>query len=45
MAVEILKNIFRWLGKVAMSHKLLVFEVMNEKLPSFNINFKFRNGH
>ena len=31
MAVETQKSVFKWLGKVAMSHKLLVFEVMNEK--------------
>ena len=28
---RITKNLLKWLSKVAMSHILLVFEVMNEK--------------
>ena len=41
---RITKNVFRRLGKVAMSHALLVFEVMNEKQTYFIINFKFISG-
>ena len=41
---RITKNVFRRLGKVAMSHTLQVFEVMNKKPTYFNINFKFISG-
>ena len=48
MAVESQQNLFKRLGKVAMSHIILVFEIMNEKHnymnekhPHFNINFRF----
>ena len=36
MAAESQKFILKWLSKVAMSRKLLVFEVMNEKLTLFH---------
>ena len=42
--IESQKKIFRRLGKVAMSHTLLVFEVMNEKQTYFNIKFKCISG-
>ena len=41
---RITKKIFRMLGKVAMSHTSLVFEVMNEKQTYLHINFKFLSG-
>ena len=41
---KITKNVFRRLGRVAMSHTLLVLEVMNEKQTYLNMNFKFRSG-
>ena len=44
MAAESQKNLLKWLSKVAMSHILLVFEVMNEKQPYFIINLKFRSS-
>ena len=44
MAAESQKNLLKWLSKVAMSHILLVFEVMNEKQPYFFINLKFRSS-
>ena len=37
------KNIQK-VGKVAMSHTLLVFEVMNEKQTYLHINLKFISG-
>ena len=37
-------KIFRMLGKAAMSHTLLVFEVMNEKQTYLHINLKFISG-
>ena len=39
MAVES-ENVFKSLGKVVMSHNLLVLEVMNEKQTCFNIHFE-----
>ena len=39
---RIIKNLLKWLSKVAMSHILLVFDNMNKKQPYFIINFKFR---
>ena len=41
MTLESQKNLFKRLGKVAMSNKLLVIEVMNEKQTYFNINFEY----
>ena len=41
--VESQKKIRR-LGKVAMSHTLPFFEVMNEKQTYLHINFKFISG-
>ena len=39
---RITKNLLKWLSKVAMSHLLLDFEVMNEKQPCFIINVKIK---
>ena len=44
IAIETQKNVVRRLGKIAMSHTLQVFEVMNKKTTYFNINFKFISG-
>ena len=44
MAAESQKNLLKWFSKVAMSHILLVFEVMNEKQPYCIINLKFRSS-
>ena len=38
MAVEYSLFLLRSLGKVAMSHKVLAFEIKNEKQIGFNIN-------
>ena len=39
--VDLKKNVFKRLRKVAMSHKLLVIEVMNEKKTCFNNNYDY----
>ena len=36
--------LFKRLGKVVISQKLLVFEVRNKKQTCFNINFEYRRG-